>query len=231
MKDELLKLADELEHAWHCGEVFDADGFTERLRSLAAQHADARGGRVEHACEFCKDTGWLPGAYGGRCWHCQAGTPSPEPPTAAEPAKHWHDLYRKECRLRQDDAARYGQQIVDLEEELTRRAGEGWSTTDAGREDADPEWLRLLETCKREGQLAVSVDPKMLRAIIESAITPAGGEDGARLEFVLRRIQGTGLRALVGVLSDTSDLSEFRSAIDAAISAERGAGEGRSNEG
>ena len=30
-------------------------------------------------------------------------------------AKHWHDLYRKECRLRQDDAARYGQQIVDLE--------------------------------------------------------------------------------------------------------------------
>ena len=30
-------------------------------------------------------------------------------------AKHWHDLYRKECQLRQDDAARYGQQIVDLE--------------------------------------------------------------------------------------------------------------------
>lgn len=30
-------------------------------------------------------------------------------------AKHWHDLYRKECQLRQDDAARYGQQIIDLE--------------------------------------------------------------------------------------------------------------------
>ena len=30
-------------------------------------------------------------------------------------AKHWHDLYRRECQLRQDDAARYGQQIVDLE--------------------------------------------------------------------------------------------------------------------
>ena len=36
-------------------------------------------------------------------------------PTENAAAKHWHDLYRKECQLRQDDAARYGQQIVDLE--------------------------------------------------------------------------------------------------------------------
>ena len=30
-------------------------------------------------------------------------------------AKHWHDLYRTECRTRQDDAARYGQQIAEME--------------------------------------------------------------------------------------------------------------------
>ena len=36
-------------------------------------------------------------------------------PVGVEAAKHWHSLYRKECQLRQDDAARYGQQIADLE--------------------------------------------------------------------------------------------------------------------
>lgn len=36
-------------------------------------------------------------------------------PVVDDAAKHWHDLYRKECRLRQDDAARYGQKIEDLE--------------------------------------------------------------------------------------------------------------------
>jgi hypothetical protein len=43
---------------------------------------------------------------------------APQPPSApagVDAAKHWHDLYRKECQLRQDDAARYGQQIADLE--------------------------------------------------------------------------------------------------------------------
>ena len=40
-------------------------------------------------------------------------------------AEHWHGLYRKECRLRQDDAARYGQQIVDLESALTTAAAGG----------------------------------------------------------------------------------------------------------
>ena len=39
----------------------------------------------------------------------------PSAPVGVEAAKHWHSLYRKECQLRQDDAARYGQQIVDLE--------------------------------------------------------------------------------------------------------------------
>src|SRR5690606_21050098 len=39
----------------------------------------------------------------------------PSAPVAVDAAKHWHALYRKECQLRQDDAARYGQQIVDLE--------------------------------------------------------------------------------------------------------------------
>lgn len=40
---------------------------------------------------------------------------SPVAPVGVEAAEHWHGLYRKECQLRQDDAARYGQQIVDLE--------------------------------------------------------------------------------------------------------------------
>lgn len=40
---------------------------------------------------------------------------APSAPVEVEAAKHWHSLYRKECQLRQDDAARYGQQIVELE--------------------------------------------------------------------------------------------------------------------
>lgn len=32
-----------------------------------------------------------------------------------ESAAHWNDLYRKECRARQDEAFRYGSQIQDLE--------------------------------------------------------------------------------------------------------------------
>ena len=42
-------------------------------------------------------------------------------PAEGAAAKHWHDLYRKECQLRQDDAARYGQQIVDLEAQAPAR--------------------------------------------------------------------------------------------------------------
>lgn len=30
-------------------------------------------------------------------------------------AEHWHMLYRAECLKRQDDAARLGQKIIDLE--------------------------------------------------------------------------------------------------------------------
>lgn len=42
-------------------------------------------------------------------------TAPPSAPVGVDAAEHWHDLYRKECRLRQDDAARYGQQIIGLE--------------------------------------------------------------------------------------------------------------------
>lgn len=36
----------------------------------------------------------------------------------ADAANHWHDMFRAECLRRQDDAARYGEKILKLEEEL-----------------------------------------------------------------------------------------------------------------
>ena len=44
--------------------------------------------------------------------------------------------------------------------------------------------------------------------------------DAERLEWLLRHIPGDALRRSVGVLSDTSDVGEFRRAIDAALSAQ-----------
>lgn len=42
-------------------------------------------------------------------------------------------------------------------------------------------------------------------------------EDKERLAFLLRNMSGSQLRSIVGVLADTSDLDEFRDAIDAAM--------------
>lgn len=47
----------------------------------------------------------------------------------------------------------------------------------------------------------------------------AAVQDAARLEWVLRHTSGTELRRTVGFLSDTSNLNEYRAAIDAARSA------------
>jgi len=215
MREELLKLADKFDaearadHAGYgpmiddpdtnvaraahalCQQAYAKQDCAERLRKLA----DGRG-------EGVQATDGLGGEYSIEYTgpHTIQLTPiSPEPPTAAEPAKHWHDLYRKECRLRQDDAARYGQQIIDLEGELTRRAGEGWATTDAGREDADERFFiehgvvhdrktgrhvtdyspeELLDTLHR-----LQIDARAWRMTahafeVGSRLTPAGGEDG-----------------------------------------------------
>lgn len=50
--------------------------------------------------------------------------------------------------------------------------------------------------------------------------------DAARLNWLLRHIPGDAIRRAVGVLSDTSDVGEFRQAIDAALSAQPGAQKG-----
>lgn len=41
-------------------------------------------------------------------------------------------------------------------------------------------------------------------------------EDAERLHYVLRRLPGSIIRALIGVMSDTGDIHEFRAAIDKA---------------
>jgi hypothetical protein len=41
-------------------------------------------------------------------------------------AKHWHDLYRQECLLRKDDAARYGAEIEALEAKVEQLENNEW---------------------------------------------------------------------------------------------------------
>ena len=41
-------------------------------------------------------------------------------------------------------------------------------------------------------------------------------EDAERLHYVLRRLPGSILRSLIGTMSDTGDIDEFRAAIDKA---------------
>lgn len=63
---------------------------------------------------------------GGQDWDESCVTAIDKWNTRTTPA-HWHDLYRKEAQLRQDDAARYGGQlesIVALEGELFADADE-----------------------------------------------------------------------------------------------------------
>jgi len=76
-------------------------------------------------------------------------------------AKHWHDMYRKECQLRQDDAARYGQEIVDLEAALPHRAPAAGGEVVAG--EVEPP------------QYSIDADPLGIRERAAAAITGALG--------------------------------------------------------
>ena len=62
------------------------------------------------------------------------------PNKALTASEHWHGLYLAECLKRQDDAARYGQQIVDLDAQLAE--------TRAAHADAIEQWKAA------EGKLA-----------------------------------------------------------------------------
>jgi hypothetical protein len=243
MKDKILRLADVIEriafdipapNKWTPQFVELAVGIRGVAHALAAQHADARGGGVgevtlpaPHRAYVTDDAVVVTGSpqqgwdeEGDSAHNCDANgcgqahvlyrlpftdeRTSPEPPTAAAECNRDCDCVG-ECK-----------------------AGIEKPTTDAGRKDAvEVAFSDWLVSQMPPGTVIGNPQwwaPRILRALRN--LTPAGGGDGARLGFVLRRIQGTGLRSLVGVLSDTSDLSEFRTAIDAAIAAERGAGEG-----
>jgi hypothetical protein len=151
--------------------------------------------------------------------------PSPEPPTAAPRAdgSDWLDYA-----------------ATPAEHEQRRKHFAAQATTDAGREDAEvpklpatwrgymrppsDAWERgfgeALKDCARDLEVAIAKDAKSL--------TPAGGEDGrdaVRLRFVVEHNwMGTKTRCERGI--QDSDLASARDAIDAAIAAERGVGEG-----
>ena len=117
-----------------CGHI----GFNDSHPTDAACHSCDWSGPEpsEDKCPGCARTGCMASA----CPNCSSkyrlvAESGIAGGTVSSAAKHWHDLYRKECLRRQDDAARYGQHIVDLEEEGMRRAGE--------RKDAIRyQWLR-----------------------------------------------------------------------------------------
>ncbi|WP_233154808.1 dATP/dGTP pyrophosphohydrolase domain-containing protein [Candidimonas nitroreducens] len=79
------------------------------------------------ACQTCGGSGWIggpsyyqPDEGGEPCPDCAQGREGAEQMVPYASAKHWHDLYRAECRKRQDDAAGYGSQIQDFEADAER---------------------------------------------------------------------------------------------------------------
>lgn len=72
----------------------------------------------------------------------------------------------------------------------------------------NPEWLKL------HGLTAASFNA--------AGHQPRAQADAERLEFVLRSMPGDALRYALGELADTADISEFRAAIDAALSRKEG---------
>ncbi len=101
-------------------------------------------------------------------------------PVGVEAAKHWHSLYRKECQLRQDDAARYGQQIVELEALAQQPAAEFYVDFPATIGTAGP--FPLIDG-------RISIPNQTVQDIIARVDHQPAAVDGAALREVARQMR------------------------------------------
>lgn len=152
-------------------------------------------------------------------------------PVGVEAAKHWHSLYRKECQLRQDDAARYGQQIVELEALAQQPAADKLVATFRCETDG------VVGTTNAKIHSVTRHDDGCIEVVIDHwPQQPAAVGDTRRLEWLIankllaHRLSDTGQwMVTTGDLSPAIDGGEYdtpREAIDAGIAALAGQQQG-----